>query len=40
VNEDLRGKIDSMLKIKQNNSTLNYYKEQLQRAETEKDQLK
>lgn len=40
MNEDLRGKIDSMLKIKQNSTTLNYYKEELQRAEGEKEVLK
>ena len=33
VNEELKSKIDSILKIKQSNSTLEYYKEQCQKTE-------
>jgi hypothetical protein len=40
VNEELKGKIDSMLKIKQNTSTLDYYKGELQRNEAERELLK
>lgn len=40
MNEDLREKIDSVLKIKQNPSTLDYYKEQLQTTQAEKETLK
>lgn len=40
VNEDLREKIDSVIKLKQNPSTLDYYKEQLQATQAEKETLK
>lgn len=40
MNEDLREKIDSVIKLKQNPSTLDYYKQQLQATQAEKETLK
>ena len=40
MNEDLREKIDSVIKLKQNPSTLDYYKQQLQATQSEKEALK
>jgi SNF2 family DNA or RNA helicase len=40
VNEELKAKIESVLKIKQTNSPLEYYKEQCEKIEGENDSLK